>query len=178
MTGLGREYGDGLYELAREEKLLSELHEALMTVYDCVKAQPEFTRLLCSRAIERGERIKVVQDTFGGRVHPYILNFMKLLVERERFDAFEASVKWFHERYNEDFGIVEAVVTSAIPLTEERRGALKAKLGEISGKEVALICRVDPTVIGGVRVEMNGRRYDNTIQNRLDRLKQNLVHNL
>ena len=178
MTGMGREYGDGLYELARDEDLRPELHDALMEIYDCVKAQPAFERLLCSRAIERSERLKVVEETFGGRVHPYLVNFMKLLVEKERFDAFEDCAKWFHTRYNEDYGIVEAHVTSAIALSDERKQALKARLDEISGKNVTLICEVDPTVIGGIRVEMNGRRYDNTIQNRLDRLRHNLTESL
>ena len=175
MTGLAKEYGEGLYELAMEEHLRQRIHSELMEVWELVKAQPDFIRLLSSRAIERPERLRVVDETFGGRAHPYIVNFMKLLVEREKFASFEDCVKCFHARYNEDFGILEAVVTSAAPLPEAQREALKAKLCTISQRNVQLILRVDPKLIGGVRVEMDGRRYDNTIQNKLERLKQELA---
>ena len=178
MTGLSREYGDGLYALARDEDLRDELHDELMEVWDLMEAQPRFLKLLSSRAIERGERLKVVDQTFAGRIHPYLVNFIKLMVEKERFDAFGESVKWFHHCYNEDLGIVEAEATSAKPLDQAEYDALKQKLQKLSGKRVSLLCHVDPSVIGGVRVEMDGRRYDNTIQNKLDRLKQSLTKGL
>lgn len=174
MIGFEKEYGEGLYELALEEHDRQRIHAELMEVRDLIREQPDFVRLLSSRAIERGERLRVVDEAFAGRAHPYIVNFMKLLVERERFGAFEECVKWFHACYNEDFGILEAVVTSAVPLPQTEQQALKAKLCTLSGKNVALILRVDPALIGGVRVEMDGRRYDNTILGKLTRLKDEL----
>ena len=56
MTGLATEYGEGLYELAREEHLLDELHGELTEIARLLDGQPEFARLLCSRAIERDVR--------------------------------------------------------------------------------------------------------------------------
>ena len=176
MTGLGKEYGEALFELARDEHLLEALDGELSEIRDILKAQPAFIQLLSSRAIERETRIHVVDETFAGRVHPYIVNFMKLLVEKERFNCFQDCMTWFHQRYNEEFGIVEAVVTSAV--SDNDREALRQKLQKMSGRRVTLIARVDPSVIGGVRVEMEGRRYDNTIQNKLGRLKQSMARGL
>lgn len=178
MTGLAKEYGRGLYDLAREERLLDELHGELTELGALLKAEPNFIRLLSSRAIERESRIQVVEDTFGGRAHPYVVNFMKLLVEKERIDCLEDCLKWFHQQYIEDLGILEAYVTSAVPLTENDREALRQKLERMSKRKVSLIASVDPSVIGGISVEMDGRRYDNTIQNKLGRLKRQMTHSL
>ena len=178
MTGLAREYGEGLYELARDEHLLDELHGELTEIGALMREQPEFIRLLCSRAIERDKRLEVVDATFRDQAHVFIVNFMKLLVQKERFECFEDCVKWFHQRYNEELGIVEAFVTSAVALSDNDREALRQRLAQISGKKVHLVCNVDPALIGGVRVEMDGRRYDNTIQDRLGRLKRSLTHGL
>lgn len=178
MTGLAREYGEGLYELARDEDLRPRLEKELGQIAELLKQQPEFIRLLCSRAVERQTRLQIVDDTFGGQAHPYVVNFMKLLVQKEHFDAFLMCREWFHQRYNDDYGIVEARAISAVPLSDADRAALRARLCEISGKNVALQCAVDPALIGGVRVEMDGRRYDNTIQDRLGRLKRSLTHGL
>jgi len=178
VTGLAREYGEGLYELARDEGLGQLIHEQLEQIGAVIKDQPDFIKLLCSRAIERSARLKVVDDTFGHCAHPYVLNFMKLLVEKEHFDAFLMCCQWFHQRFNEDNRIVEAHVTSAVALNEEELSALRVKLSGISGRQVKLITAVDPSLIGGVRVEMDGRRYDNTIQDRLGRLKRSLTQAL
>ena len=166
MTGLAREYGEGLYELARDEDLGLMIFEQLDDIAALLKEQPAFIRLLCSRAIDRASRLKIVDDTFGNHVHPYVTNFMKLLVQKE------------HQRYNEDNGIVEAHVTSAVALTRDELAALRVTLSRISGRQVKLITAVDPSLIGGVRVEMDGRRYDNTIQDRLGRLKRSLTQTL
>ena len=178
MTGLAKEYGNGLYELAREDDLIAQLHDELCEIGELIEAEPDFARLLSSRAIERGERLRVVDEAFAGRAHPYIVNYMKLMVEKERFEAFADSIKWFHQRYNEEFGIVEAEVTTAVPLSQADFDQLSAKLREMSGKNVSLNCHVDPALIGGVRVEMEGRRYDNTIQSKLGRLRQSLAKGL
>ncbi|MBR2698225.1 MAG: ATP synthase F1 subunit delta [Clostridia bacterium] len=178
MTGLAKEYGEGLYELARDERLLDELHGELTEIAALLDDQPDFVRLLCSRAIERDRRLQVVDETFRDRAHAYVVNYMKLLVEKERFECFLDSVRWFHQRYNEDFGIVEAHVTSAVALSDDDQAALRQKLQEMSKKQVSLITRVDPALIGGIRVEMDGKRYDNTIQNKLSRLRQSLVQGL
>ena len=178
MTGLAKEYGEGLYELARDERLLDELHGELTEIAALLTDQPDFVRLLCSRAIERDKRLEVVDATFRDQAHIFIVNFMKLLVQKERFECFEDCVKWFHQRYNEELGIVEAFVTSAVALSDNDREALRQRLAQISGKKVHLVCNVDPALIGGVRVEMDGRRYDNTIQDRLGRLKRSLTRGL
>lgn len=178
MTGIAKEYGEGLYELARDERLLDQLHGELTEIAALLTDQPDFVRLLCSRAIERDRRLEVVDETFRDRAHAYVVNYMKLLVEKERFECFLDSVSWFHRRYNEDFGIVEAHVTSAVALSDDDQAALRQKLQEMSKKQVSLITRVDPALIGGIRVEMDGKRYDNTIQNKLSRLKQSLVQGL
>ena len=178
MTGLAREYGEGLYELARDEDLSLLICEQMDDIAALLRQQPEFIRLLCSRAVERGERLRIVDDTFANHVHPYVTNFMKLLVEKEHFDAFLLCAEWFHQRFNDDRGIVEAFVTSAVALNEDELSALRVRLAHISGRQVKLITAVDPSLIGGVRVEMDGRRYDNTIQDRLGRLKRSLTQAL
>ena len=178
MTGLAREYGEGLYELARDEDLGLLIFEQLDDISAILKEQPQFIRLLCSRAVDRETRLKIVDDTFLNHVHPYVTNFMKLLVEKEHFDAFPLCCEWFHQRFNEDNRVVEADVTSAVALTEDELAALRVKLAHIAGRQVKLITSVDPSLIGGVRVEMDGRRYDNTIQDRLGRLKRSLIQAL
>ena len=73
----------------------------------------------------------------------------------------------YTRRYNADHNIAEAVVTSAVALNEEQMEALKKKLEKISGKNISLIVKTDPSVVAGLRVELEGKQLDGTVQGRL-----------
>ena len=65
--------------------------------------------------------------------------------------------------------------THRVPLSDAQRSRLLEKLCAISGKQVQLTEKVDPAVMGGVLLEMEGKRYDNTLRNRLSQLRQVLT---
>ena len=65
-----------------------------------------------------------------------------------------------------------AVVTSAVELKEAETVALRAKLEKKLGRKVTLQCRVDPELIGGIRVEVDGRVIDGSIRNKLEEIKE------
>ena len=175
MTELAREYGEGLFDLAREEKLTDAIHEELRAVEAILRAEPRYVQLLQSHALPKEERLSALDAAFRGQVHPYLLNFMKLLLERGALSAFSDCARYYHGRWCQEKGIVEASVTSAAPLTDGQRRALTRRLGEISGKTVTLLEHVDPAVMGGLRVDMEGRRYDNTIRHRLELMRRHLA---
>ncbi len=83
------------------------------------------------------------------------------------------SCRQFKARYNEDHNIAEAVVTTAVALTEAQAQALKERLEKISGKTVLLTQKTDSTVLGGIRVELEGKQLDGlTVKERLSSLKK------
>ena len=65
--------------------------------------------------------------------------------------------------------------TSAVPLTEEQKEALKARLEKISNKTIQLTLKVDPQVVGGIRAELEGRQLDGTLQERLSGLRKKVT---
>ena len=175
MTERGREYGEGLYELCREENI--QALPQLQMLMDCFRQQPDFVRLLSNHALPKTQRTSILDDTLQGQVHPYVLNFLKILCERGLLNEFEGCVAAYRQRYNQDNAIVEARVTTAAPLTEDERQKLLARLQSMTGKQVELIQRVNPSVMGGVLLEMEGKRYDSTIRHRLESIRRAMVTN-
>ena len=175
MTELAREYGEGLFDLAREENLLDTIHEEMNALRESLAGEPRYIQLLQTHALSKDERLGILDEAFRGKVHPYVLNFMKLLLERGALSALPDCARHFHARWLEEKGVVEARVTTAAPLTDAQRASLSKKLGEIAGKQVELLIHIDPAVMGGLRVDMEGRRYDNTIRHRLDLMRRRLA---
>ena len=175
MTELAREYGEGLYELAVEEKLADVMLEQLTVLDASFREQPDFLRLLSNRALSRSERLGVIDSTLRGRVEPYLLNFLKLLCERDVMAEFSGCTAVFREHYNRDNNIAVATVTTAEPLRGEQRERLIEKLKAMTGRGVSLVEKTDASLMGGILLEMEGQRWDNTVKNRLDSIRRVLT---
>ena len=172
MTEFGREYGDGLYALCAEEKITDEVLSQLSELKALFRENPDFIRLLSNMSIPKTERVQVADRALQGQVHPYVLNFVKLLVERGAVYEFGSCESAYRESYQADHRISEASVTTAKPLTDEQRRKLTDKLRQMTGRQIQLKETTDPSVLGGVLLELDGRRYDNTIRHRLSDIRQ------
>lgn len=172
MTELAREYGDGLYALCAEEHIEQDVLAQLHELKSCFHQEADFLRLLGNMSLPKQERVDILDRTLRGQVHPYLLNFLKILCERGALSEFDGCEAAFREDYNRDHGVVEATVTTRLALTDPQRAALMAKLQGMTGREVVLQEKIDPGVKGGVLLEMNGQRYDGTVRHRLESIRQ------
>lgn len=175
MTDLAREYGSGLYALAEEEKISPAMLDEMQTLCQCFRSQPEFLRLLSNMSLSKEERVGILDQSLRGQIHPYLLNFLKILCERGALSEFYGCEDVFRSLYYQDYGIIEAYVTTGAALTEDQKKRMAEKLSAMSGKTVQLIEKVDPKVIGGVLLEMNGKQYDNTVRHRLQSIHQAMI---
>ena len=167
MTEVGNVYGESLYELAKEESLTKLIGEQLAVLQQAFRQEPDFVRLLSSPNLTKTERCQILDDSFRGKVHPYVLNFLKILTEKGYMRRFSDCCKAFRQLYNEDHGILEVFAYTAIPLNEDQKGRLSQKLQAVTGKTIDLINRVDPGCLGGVRLDYDGKRVDDTVEHRL-----------
>lgn len=174
MTPVGKMYGGSLYDLARSEELEGRLLEELETVCTLMAQQEDYLRLLSTPNIPKQERCGLIQEAFGAQVHPYLINFMKILCENGTLGQLKDCAQEFRRRYNLDQGILEAKAITALPLTPDQEKALTRKLEEITGKKVQLTSQVDPRVLGGIRLEMDGVQLDGTVESRLAQLRTDI----
>lgn len=174
MTQTAKVYGSGLYDLAMEEGLVDQLMDQLKEVRELFRENPDYIKLLGEPSIPKAERVKLIDTAFGANVHHYLLNFMKLLCEHNIIREFSGCCEEYTRRYNVDHNITEAVVYSAIPLSEVQAKGLRTRLEKISGKTVLLNQKIDASVVAGLRVEMDGKQLDGTLKGRMSGLSKQL----
>lgn len=175
MTEFGREYGEGLYALCAGEGLDQTALEQLKALREAFRQNGDFLRLLGNMSLSKAERVSIVDDTLGGQVHAYVLNFLKILVERGAAHEFAECVSAYQECYNRDHQVTVAEVTVARPLSDGQRERLSARLKAMTGKDIVIREKIDPSVMGGVLLQMDGKRYDNTVRHRLAAIKQTMA---
>ena len=153
MKDAAKIYGEALYELARSEELDGQLLPQLRGAAELLTGAPEYQYILSSPAISKAERTGLLDQAFSRQVHPYVLNFMKILCEAGAIRLLPGCLRSYERRYDQDHNIQEA---------------LRQKLSAVTGKTIRLTCRTDPDCLGGVRVEMDGQRLDGTVRRHLE----------
>ena len=172
MTTTNREYAEALFELAIQAEQADQTTAGLETVISAVRQTPEFGQLLASPAIGKEERLAALDTAFRGKVPDILLAILRMMVSRGQMSALNGMARDYDELARGYRGESIAVVTSAVELKEAETVALRAKLEKKLNRKVILQCRVNPELIGGIRVEVDGRIIDGSIRNKLEEIKE------
>lgn len=172
MSETGAVYAKALFELAEETNAEEQMLSDLVGVTDLLKREPEYVRLMDSYAIPKKERVALLDKAFSGQVSELTLNLMKILVEENALFLLPDCRKAFKKLYNEKHKIASAQIVSAVALTQDQQQRLVSALEEKTGKHIEPDFLVEPDVRGGIRIDVEGVCYDNTILTRLTRLSR------
>ena len=172
MTQTSKEYAQALFEIARGDGGAEAAASALDLVEAQLREQPAYLATLASPAISREERARSLELVFGDSVPKTVLALLRMMVFRGHARQIEAMIREYRALLRDARRESVARVASAVPLTEAERDALKRRLENIFGRTITLDCVVDPALIGGIRVEAEGRVMDGSIRNRLDQIKE------
>lgn len=178
MTETGTIYGGALYDLAEAEGLSGEILEQLKALEMGFAREPVFLKLLCSHRLSKAERCNILDESFREKVHPYVLNFLKILTEKDHVRHFSDCAAAYRIRYNARNNILPVTAVTAVAMTREQTVRLTEKLEKLTEKSINLTNRVDPAVLGGVRLDFDGKCMDDTLIHRLDSVRNLLNHTI
>ena len=167
-------YGKALYELAGEIGKEKAIRQQLAVICEAVEAEPSYMNLMDTPALGSVEKCNLIQEAFG-KAEELLRNFLCILCEKRAFYTLPACKKAFDNAYDEAHAIVRATALTAIPMKIRQKKALVAKLSAMTGKTVELENRVDPDLIGGIRLRYGGVQLDDTIASRLETLRKALA---
>jgi F-type H+-transporting ATPase subunit delta len=126
--------------------------------------------------LPKAERCQILDTCFRGKVEAYLLNFLKILTEKGKIRYFSDCVEAYRQLYNRDNGILPVTAVTAVALTAQQAKNLSDKLQKLTGKHIDLTNKLDPTVLGGIRLDYDGKQIDDTIAHRLGSVR-NLLKN-
>ncbi len=171
-TELSREYAEALYALAAEQNREKEYLEALDTAAALLADNPAYVELLACPAIPRDERDGLLEQALGTLLPEQVLAFIQLLCAHGRIRSLTDCITEYRQIYQTAVSMSTAVVTSAVPLTEEEKDRLIQTLSARMGRTVTLTCTVDESLLGGMVVHVDGKVLDGSLRSRLHAVKE------
>ena len=172
MAQISKEYAAALFAISEEKGCTKAWAENLRQIAEILKENPQYLSLLASPEILPEERRTLLEQAFGGMTDPEVISFMALVCRRGRAKEMPETIKHFRQLADIRARTREARVVSAAPLTDEEKERLIAALEKKTGMKVTLSCAVDPSLIGGMTVEMDGRVTDGSVRTRLREIKE------
>ena len=173
---LASKYAQAIFELAAENNMLDQVETELKLVESTIEEYSDLSTLIYHPRVQGQAKKETLSKIFSQDVADIVLKFLKLLVDKRRETALPAIIREYIKFANEARNIVEAEVTTAIPLDHDQQTALINKLTLVTGKTIVLKTQINKAIIGGVIVQIGDKLIDGSITRQLKMLKNTLLN--
>ena len=175
MSVVGDRYAESLFDLAKEENQVTQYLDDIKLVGEVLDSDPQIVQFFNHVLIENDKKIQLLDQSFKGNVDQYVLNFLKLLVQSRRISYIDHIVPSYINLSNQYFGIEEGMIYTPYELTDQQIQDIEKAISQKENKKVTLKVSIDPSLLGGIKVQIANRIYDGTIKNKVEMLKKELL---
>ncbi len=172
MNGNGKEYALAMFSIALENDNMEDIHSDLMSVKSAIEENPEYLGYLVNPAIPKSERLENIKAVFEERVCEEVFSFLNVLCEHGDMYTLDSAITEFEAMYEDHMQFANAVVTSAVELTDDQKARLIAKLSKVTSKKIRAEYVIDKNILGGLTITVDGTYYDGSIRKNLNNIKE------
>ena len=168
MSVVGDRYAESLFDLAKEENQVTQYLDDIKLVGEVLDSDPQIVQFF-NHVLNQNYKSSYPA------YHQYVLNFLKLLVQSRRIRYIDDIVKSYINLSNQYLGIEEGMIYTPYELTDQQIQDIEKAISQKENKKVTLKVSIDPSLLGGIKVQIANRIYDGTIKNKVEMLKKELL---
>ncbi|WP_409367905.1 F0F1 ATP synthase subunit delta [Lysinibacillus sp. 38-6] len=172
---VAKRYAQALFEIAQQKNILAEVGADLNELTKVVTQSTDFLTLLNAPKFSIERKKQMVAEIFASAT-PEVLHTVQLLVEKKRVNEVKLIADAYAELAAQAQGSADATVFSTRALSAEESAKISAAFAQLVGKQSLNITNeIDPSLLGGIRVQIGNHIYDSSVANKLERLKRELI---
>lgn len=172
VSNVGERYAQALFDLASDQKEVAAVEADLKSLKAAIVDSRDLRALLASPAFSAGDKAKgLAAIAAKAKFKPTTQKFLGLLAANGRAAELAGVIAGFEALAAKARGAVSAQVTTAVPLTAAQSKGVAAALRQALGKDPEVETRVDPAILGGIKVQVGSRLFDASLKSKLDSLK-------
>jgi len=171
---VARTYAEAFVNAAKLAGVEGALEEFGSFLDDVVGKHPEFRDLLLSGVLNRDEKLGILNRVVAGRGSELFTNFLRVLAKHDRLDLLPLILKESRLKHELSQGKRRVRVLSAAPLSQETLAKIGGRLSQMLAFEPILENKTDPTVLGGVVIQVGDTVYDSSLRTRMKQLRARL----
>jgi F-type H+-transporting ATPase subunit delta len=173
---LARAYAEALVNAAEKSGNAEEVLDELDAIRDFVTTKfPTFASMMSSPIRNQAERDTIITKAFDGRVLETSIRFLRVLNRHGRLELLGAILRTARETWDRRQNRKPVTIRSAVPLSDAQRDALTNRLAGSLQATPILHVEIDPSLLGGLVVQVGDDVYDASVRNRLEQLRKRLI---
>lgn len=173
---IGRRYAKALLDLSRETGKVEETLSELESFGKVLRESSDLRLLMSDPAFASEERKKTLESLSKPlKFSPALLHFLSLLIDRDRMAQFGEILLSYRAQSDQVLGRVRVQVTIPELLGEASEKKLKKILEKITGKQVILDMKTDPSILGGMVIKVQDQMFDGSVKASLRQMKQKMM---
>jgi F-type H+-transporting ATPase subunit delta len=173
--GVAKRYATALFRAALKMNALDAVLADLEALNIVLERDPGLIRFLSSpRELDEAKE-ELIERLFTGRAHDLVVRLLLLLLRKGRILHLSDVVAAYRAAIEEHRGIAPARVVTAVPLEMDLSDRIRRELERLTGKQIRIRPLVDPRIIGGVIIMVEGLVYDRSVRHELNKLRNRLL---
>ena len=169
-----RTYARALFDAAKDNGRLAEVHQELSDFTAAVRDVPELRTVLRNPELDQETKARIVGDLLG-EADQLVRNFLRLAAEKGRIGEIEEIVREFDRLLAAEERRLDVELTTAYDLSDDEASGILQQIEKASGRKVEASRKVDPNLIGGFVLQAGSMRVDASLRGRIERLRHELV---
>lgn len=172
-----RQYANALFDVATRSGRIEPIQRDLAGLTNLVASHAELADVLTNRAVPAAAKRAILAAIFTrlGTVADEVQRLLTWLADRDRLVLLAEIEAAFGQRVLEAAKIVNAEVTTTVPLDEPVRASLTQALSQALGQGIALHTRVDPSLVGGLVARVGSVVFDGSVTRQIARVREQLL---
>ncbi len=171
---VARVYSQAILDLAEEQGIADQVGDDLAELSRYVSENEEFASFLASPLIDAGERQVAIEKILRGRVSDLLVNALQVVNRKERMLLVPAIAETYRQELRDLRGRVDVQVRTPVALPAALREKLKTAVTHFTGRQPDLIEKVDPTLLGGMVVQIGDDKIDASVASKLKAMSETL----
>jgi len=167
-------YARSLFEVAKEQDILDDLHDQLGEFADALDESRELQVFFFSPYFSSEEKKDAISKIVDG-ADDHFVRFLELLAERHRMPVLFRIRREFDALWADENRLLPVTIRSAVELDRNTVKKIQKEIEDQTGRRTELTTEVDPDVIGGLAVQVGNSIMDGTVRARLERLRRQVA---
>ncbi len=169
-------YARALFEIALQESDIEQVDRDLTAAAAAIREHADLRKVLGNPRVPETVRRNIIMGVAAELgVAPPVAKLLALIADRDIVDLLPDIASVYRARLLAHQNIVEAAVTSALPLSPEAAAGVQAGLASATGKRVEMTVSVDPSLLGGVVARVGSTVFDGSVRTQLKKMRDRLV---
>ncbi len=175
ISAISQKYADALTKCATELGGANHFGHQLNEISEVIDSSEDLKIIMSNFSVSISKKLEILNEIFNGKIDQKLLNFLKILVEKGRFDEFKAIKYAYEKNIQKILNIKTVEVTSPIKLNFENKSNILFKLEHKLNCEIKPVWKVDDSLIAGLTFKFDDCVIDTSIRTKLENLSKTIL---